>query len=137
MIHKIKAMYDAGRGSSMRAIAAELKISRNTVRKYLAMSAEEISAYQAKKRRARRLDVHRSAIVDLLERYPRLSAVKVLRKLREAHGDLSVSDRSARRYIQALKERRSRSSRAVTTSRWWTWRLGCNARSTAGSCAGC
>jgi transposase len=103
MIHKIKAMYDEGRGSSMRAIAAELKISRNTVRKYLAMSAEEIGAYQAKKRRTRRLDVHRAAIVDLLERYPRLSAVKVLRKLREAHGELSVSDRSARRYIQALK----------------------------------
>ena len=34
MIHKIKAMYDEGRGSSLRAIAAELKISRNTVRKY-------------------------------------------------------------------------------------------------------
>lgn len=104
MIHKIKAMYDDGRGSSMRTIAAELKISRNTVRKYLAMSAEEIAAYQAKKRRARRLDVHRAAIVDLLERYPRLSAVKVLRKLRAAHGELSVSDRSARRYIQGLKE---------------------------------
>lgn len=104
MIHKIKAMYDDGRGSSIRAIAAELKISRNTVRKYLAMSAEEISAYQAKKRRTRRLDVHRAAIVDLLERYPRLSAVKVLRKLREVHGGLSVSDRSARRYIRELKE---------------------------------
>ncbi|MBK1723024.1 hypothetical protein CKO23_12290 [Thiocystis violacea] len=48
--------------------------------------------------------MHRTAIVDLLERYPRLSAVKVLRKLREAHGDLSVSDRSARRYIKELKE---------------------------------
>jgi predicted DNA binding protein len=46
MIHKIKAMYDEGRGSSLRAIAAELKISRNTVRKYLRMSAEEIAAYQ-------------------------------------------------------------------------------------------
>ena len=104
MIHKIKAMYDDGRGSSIRAIAAELKVSRNTVRKYLAMSAEEISAYQAKKRRTRRLDVHRAAIVDLLERYPRLSAVKVLRKLREAHGELSVSDRSVRRYIRELEE---------------------------------
>jgi hypothetical protein len=46
MIHKIKAMYDEGRGSSLRAIAAELKISRNTVRKYLRMSAEEITAYR-------------------------------------------------------------------------------------------
>lgn len=104
MIHKIKAMYDEGRGSSLRAIATELKISRNTVRKYLAMSAEEIAAYQAQQRRTRRLDVHRAYIVHLLETDPRLSAVKVLRKLREAHGDLAVSARSARRYIRELKD---------------------------------
>ena len=71
MIHKIKAMYDEGRGSSVRAIAVALKISRNTVRKYLAMSAEEIAAYQAEQRRTRRLDVHRTYIVHLLETYPR------------------------------------------------------------------
>jgi transposase len=81
-----------------------LKISRNTVRKYLAMSAEEIAAYQAEQRRTRRLDVHRTYIVHLLETDPRLSAVKVLRKLREAHGDLAVSARSARRDIRELKE---------------------------------
>jgi len=55
MIHKIKAMYDEGRGSSLRAIAEELRISRNTVRKYLAMSAEEITAYQERKGRSKRL----------------------------------------------------------------------------------
>jgi len=33
MIHKIKAMYDEGRGSALRTIAAELKISRTTARK--------------------------------------------------------------------------------------------------------
>jgi transposase len=103
MIHKIKAMYDEGRGSSLRAIAAELKISRNTVRKYLRMSAEEITAYREGQRRERRLDVHRGYMVHLLETYPRLSAVKVLRKLREAHGELAVSARSARRYIRELK----------------------------------
>jgi predicted ArsR family transcriptional regulator len=46
MIHKIKALYDEGRGSSLHAIAVELGISRNTVRKYLALSAEGIAAYQ-------------------------------------------------------------------------------------------
>lgn len=103
MIHKIKAMYDEGRGSSLRAIAAELKISRNTVRKYLRMSAEEITAYREGPRRERRLDGHRGYIVHLLATYPRLSAVKVLRKLCEAHGELAVSARTVRRYLRELQ----------------------------------
>ncbi|MRJ41319.1 MULTISPECIES: helix-turn-helix domain-containing protein, partial [unclassified Idiomarina] len=37
MIHKIKSMYDNGQGLSIRAISRELNISRNTVKKYLAM----------------------------------------------------------------------------------------------------
>jgi transposase len=104
MIHKIKAMYDEGRGSSLRAIAEELRIARNTVRKYLAMSAEEITAYQERKGRSKRLDVHRAYIIHLLETYPRLSAVKILRKLQAAHGELSVSSRTMRRYIESLRE---------------------------------
>ena len=104
MIHKVKAMYDEGRGSSIRAITEELKISRNTVRKYLGMSAEEIAAYRERKERTKRLDVHRSYIVHRLETYPRLSAVKVLRKLREAHGELLVSSRTMRRYIEKLRK---------------------------------
>ncbi len=49
MIHKIKALYDEGRGSSLHAIAQALGISRNTVRKYLAMSAEAIAADQGQR----------------------------------------------------------------------------------------
>ena len=44
MIHKIKAMYDEGRGSSIREIARTLKTSRNTVRKYLALDEPSIEA---------------------------------------------------------------------------------------------
>ena len=104
MIHKIKAMYDEGRGASIRAITEELKISRNTVRKYPGMSEEEIAAYQERKGRTKRLDVHRTYIIHLLETYPRLSAVKVLRKLQAAHGELSVSSRTMRRYIEGLRK---------------------------------
>lgn len=43
MIHKIKAMYDEGRGRSIRQIAKELSISRNTVSKYLKMQEEQIT----------------------------------------------------------------------------------------------
>jgi transposase len=104
MIHKIKAMWDEGRGSSQRAIAEELKVSRNTVKKYIEMSGEEIAAYQERKSRSKRLDVHRAYIEHLLQTYPRLSAVKVLRKLEAAHGELSVSGRTMRRYIEQLRE---------------------------------
>ena len=44
MIHKIKAMYDEGHGQSIRGIAQALRLSRNTVRKYLKQSVEEINA---------------------------------------------------------------------------------------------
>jgi transposase len=104
MIHIIKAMYDGGRGSSLRAIAQELGISRNTVRKYAAMPEEAIATYLDERERTKRLDGHRDYIVHLLETYPRLSAVKILRKLKEAHGELGVSSRTARRYVRALKE---------------------------------
>ena len=95
MIHKIKALYDEGRGSSLHAIAVQMGISRNTVRKYLAMSAAGIAAYQGQRKRPKRLDGYRDYIVHLLATYPRLTAVKVLRKLHESHGDLRVSAGSA------------------------------------------
>ncbi|MBK5936594.1 IS21 family transposase [Halorhodospira halophila] len=105
MIHRIKALYDEGRGLSVRAISRELGISRNTVRKYLAQSAEEIVLERAQPRRSRRLDEHRPFIEYLLRRYPKLSAVKVARKLREKVGELEVSDRTLRRYLQQVRER--------------------------------
>lgn len=104
MIHKIKAMYDGGRGSSLRAIARALGISRNTVRKYTTLPEADIAAYQDERERTKRLDGQRDYIVHLLATYPRLSAVKILRKLTAAHGELEVSSRTVRRYVHTLKE---------------------------------
>ena len=104
VIHKIKALYDEGNGLTIRAIARQLGISRNTVRKYLRMDEYTIDVGQRHRGRRKKLDVHRDYIVSLLGQFPNLSAVKVLRKLKEKYPELGVSDRSARRYIRQLKE---------------------------------
>ena len=103
MIHKIKALHDEGRGLSIRAISQELGIARNTVRGYLRRGTQEIAEQRLDTSRQRRLDPHRLYIEHLLRRYPRLSAVKIARKLREKVGEVAVSDRSLRRYVQRLK----------------------------------
>ena len=104
MIHKIKSLYDNGNGASQRQIAKELGISRNTVTKYLGMPESEISLAQEKGDRNKKLDGYRQYIIQLLQAYPGLSAVKVLRKLKEKVDQLDVSDRSVRRYIKTLKQ---------------------------------
>ena len=104
VIHKIKAMYDEGKGLSMRAIARELGISRNTVRKYLCMEEEVIQARKSQGERSKVLDQHREYIVHLLQSYPGLSAVKIRDKLLRKHPELSVSSRTVRRYVRRVKE---------------------------------
>ncbi len=104
MIHKIKSLYDDGHGLGKKAIARELKISVNTVRKYLAMDEVAISRYLENQSRHKQLDDHRDYIVHLLETFPKLSAVKVQRKLQDKYPELSLSARSVRRYVQALKD---------------------------------
>lgn len=104
MIHKIKAMYDEGRGSSIREIARTLKVSRNTVRKYLTMDEASIDAELGERSRHKALDEYRDYIVHMLETFPRLSAVKVKRKLEEQVGPLNVANRTLRRYIGTVRE---------------------------------
>jgi len=104
VIHQIKALHNKGNGLSIRKIAKQLNISRNTVSKYLNMPETEITGVLSDIDRTKKLDEYRDYIIHLLEVYPELSAVKVLRKLKAKVETLSVSDRSVRRYIQALKQ---------------------------------
>lgn len=103
VIHKIKAMYDEGKGSSIHEIARTLKMSRNTVRKYLELNEGAIEVQLSAPSRTKVLDEHRAYIVHLLETFPKLSAVKIKRKLEEKVGPLKVASRSLRRYISALR----------------------------------
>jgi transposase len=104
VIHKIKALHDNGNGLSMRAIAKELGISRNTVRKYLNMNEASIDQQQQNPERSKSLDQYRDYLQLWLQRYPNLSAVKLMRRLRDQVPDLAVSDRTIRRYVQTLKQ---------------------------------
>lgn len=104
MIHKIKALFDNGNGCSIKAIAKELNISRNTVRTYLRMDEQAIAQKLNNPERQKILDSYLPDIEVLLGKYPKLSAVKLLRKLKEKHSDITVSDRTVRRYIQTVKD---------------------------------
>jgi transposase len=102
VIHKIKSLYEEGNGCSIRETARQLEISRNTARKYLRLNVEEIQQSQ-KGERPKRLDSLRDYLSDQLGQYPKLSAVKLGRKLAEKQVVVPVSDRTLRRYIGQLK----------------------------------
>jgi transposase len=104
VIHKIKSLYDNGNGLTERQIATELGLSRNTVSKYLHMPETEMAQQLDDMTRTKKLDAYRAYIIQLLQTYPNLSAVKVMRRLKAKIDSLTVSDRSMRRYIQALKD---------------------------------
>ena len=95
VIHKVKSLYNNGQGLSQREIAKELGLSRNTVRKYLGLDETSITKLQNNTSREKTLDDYREYIIHLLQTYPNLSAVKILRKLKAKVSDLSISDRTA------------------------------------------
>lgn len=104
MIHKIKAMYDKGKGYSKKQIARELSISRKTVKKYLKMEEGEIAEYLKDKERQKKLDKYREYIEHLLQKYPKLTAVKIKRKLETKTKEETASERTYRNYVNGLKE---------------------------------
>jgi transposase len=105
VIHKIKGLFDDGKGLSVRAISRELGISRNTVRKYLKQDEGAITETRLDPARPKRLDDYRDFLINQLKAFPLLSAVKLARRLRKRVGELPVAERSIRRYVQALKQR--------------------------------
>ena len=104
VIHKIKALYDDGNGLSISAIAQELGMSRTTVSKYVKMSETELTEQVQNQSRAKQLDTYKEYIVYLLQKYPKLSAVKIKTKLDVKGIEHRVSERTFRRYIKELKQ---------------------------------
>ena len=111
MIHKIKGLYDNGQGLSIRRISHELQISRQTVRKYLKMDEQTINDTLSDPSRTKRLDDYRDYLIHQLKSYPKLSAVKLARRLQARIGELPASNRSIRRYVRTLKQE-------VATGQW-------------------
>jgi len=103
MIHKIKAMYDDGRGASIKEISRSLGVSRNTVRKYLRMDEQTADEYLAAPQRHKVLDRYRNYLISLLRRFSSLRTPKVLRKLKAKEPALDVSERTLRRYLRDLR----------------------------------
>jgi transposase len=70
-------------GSSIRRIAHELGLARNTVSRVLhQLQAQRAGTTQASMRRPSRLDPYSGVIEELLGRYPELTAVRLLEELR-------------------------------------------------------
>jgi len=104
VIHKIKSLYDDGKGLSIRAISKDIGISRNTVRKYLKLDEQQICDSLQNRERAHQIDSYVPYIEHLLTHFPGLSAVKVRRKLLEKFPEFDISDRTLRRHIAQLRQ---------------------------------
>lgn len=104
MIHKIKMLYDNGNGLSIRAIAKETGLSRNTVSKYLKMDELAISHKLANPERCKQMDPYRTFITKQLQSYPGLTATKIARKLGQHFTEFNVSERTVRRYVRQLRQ---------------------------------
>ena len=103
MYYKIRSMKNEG--FSKRQVADRLGINFRTVSKYLAMTPEEFDESLNRERR-RKLDLYESIVVDWLKRYPDMSAAQVHDWLKE-HYQVSVSDRSARRFVEGIRKKYS------------------------------
>lgn len=92
-------------GFTVSQIAAQLKISRQTVYDYLKMSYEEAEEWvMTLSRRGKKLDPYQDWIVAWLKEYPHLSAAQIKDWLLEKFPSLEVGDSTVRLYVTSLRE---------------------------------
>ena len=85
-------------------IAKRLKISRNTVYKYLDMSFEEALHEFERTGRTKKLDLYQDWIVNWLREYPSLSGAQILDWLQEHFPSIDVGESTVRRYVNEMRE---------------------------------
>lgn len=85
-------------------IARELKISRNTVYKYLDMTFEEAVEEFGPIERKKKLDPYRDWIVNWLQEHPSMSGAQMFDWLLEKFPTLKVGESTVRRYVNEMRE---------------------------------
>lgn len=90
-------------GLNVSQIARHLKVSRNTIYKYVNAIPEIILA--EKRERKKKLDQYQDEILLLLQTYSDLSAAQILSMLRKQFGDIDVSLSTAGNYVRMLREK--------------------------------
>lgn len=99
--HKIKALRE---GHSIRDCARRLDISPATVSKYAQLSLEEACSSVGCHQRSSQFDPARDYILKQLSLFPRISAVKLLRKVKERYPEICAKERAFRNYIAPLRK---------------------------------
>lgn len=85
-------------------IARKLRISRNTVYKYLNMTFDEAVNEFGPIERKRKLDPYRDWIVTWLQENPSMSGAQIFDWLQEKFPDLQVGESTVRRYVKEMRE---------------------------------
>jgi len=93
-------------GFSKRQIAEKQHIDFRTVSKYLSMTSEEFEEKKLKIERRQSLKLYEGVVTDWLKRFPDMSAAQVHDWLKE-HYQVTVTERTARRFVDALRKKHS------------------------------
>lgn len=86
-------------------IAKQLKISRNTVYKYLDMTFEEAQQEFSTPHKGKKLDPYQDWIVNWLQEFPHLSGAQIKDWLAEQFPDLDVGESTVRNYVNEIREK--------------------------------
>jgi len=100
--HQIKCMR---KDHTVRECARKLGVSVNTVRKYAAMDIREASTYLGKVKRGSQYDVARTFIEQYLDVFPKITATKLLRKVKAQYPRITGKVRGFRKYLLPLRKR--------------------------------